>query len=81
MATATFDAVLGLAQQLTPEEQARLVEQLISALEDEEDAAWARDYEARRSAGQLTPDEADALPIDEAMTEIEREREALRSAG
>ena len=69
MAAMSYEDVLAGAQQLTMEEQARLIEDL-------RDAAWARDYEARKAAGQLTPAELDVLPWDEALEEIERERAA-----
>ncbi len=72
MATISYEDVLSSAQQLTTEEQARLIEDL-------QDAAWARDYEARKAAGRLTPDELDVLPWDEALEEIERERAARHS--
>lgn len=67
MATTSYEDVLANAQQLTDEEQAQLIEDL-------QDAAWARDYEVRKAAGLLTPDELDVLPWDEALAEIERER-------
>ena len=48
-------------------------EQLIQRLEDYEDAADARDYEARERAGLLTPDEREVITLDQAMAEIEAE--------
>ncbi len=72
MATISYDDVPSSSQQLTTDEQARLIEDL-------QDAAWARDYEARKVAGRLTPDELDVLPWDEAREEIERERAARHS--
>ena len=73
MAAMSYEDVLTSAQQLTTEEQARLIEDL-------QDAAWARDYEARKAAGQLTPAELDVLPWDEALEEIERERAARHTS-
>ncbi len=40
VAISTYEDVLNSAQQLTDDEQARLIEDL-------QDSAWARDYEAR----------------------------------
>ena len=48
-------------------------ERLIERLEDYEDAEWAREYEARKAAGLLTPDERDTIPLDQAIAEIEAE--------
>ncbi len=73
MAAMSYEDVLTSAQQLTTEEQARLIE-------DPQDAAWARDYEARKAAGQLTLAEQDVLPWDEALEEIERQRAARHTS-
>lgn len=73
MATASYDTVLAQARQLPPTELRRLVQDLVEALEDEEDAAWAREYEARKASGRLTPDEQEAIPLDQAIAEIERD--------
>jgi len=71
VAISTYEDVLNSAQQLTDDEQARLIEDL-------QDSAWARDYEARKSSGQLTAEDLDPLPWDQALAEIERERAARR---
>ncbi len=55
VAISTYEDVLNSAQQLTDDEQARLIEDL-------QDSAWARDYEARKSSGQLTAEDLDPLP-------------------
>jgi len=56
--------------------------QMIDRLEDFEDAEWARDYELRKAAGQLTPDELETMPLDQAIAEIEAEwRQQGRKAG
>ncbi len=46
-------------------------ERIIELLEDAEDEAWAADYERRKAAGQLTPDELETVPLDQAIAEIE----------
>ena len=57
-------------------------DRLIERLEDYEDAEWAREYEARKAAGLLTPDERDTIPLDQAIAEIEAEWSAMeRKAG
>jgi hypothetical protein len=48
-------------------------EQIVEALEDAEDEAWAADYERRKAASQLTPDELETVPLDQAIAEIEAE--------
>jgi len=68
MATATYEDALRVAQQLTIEEQAQLIEDL-------EDAADVAAYDAGKAAG------GDPLPLDEAIAEIERERQTLHKAG
>ncbi len=68
--TLSYDELLASIQQLAPEDQTRL-------LEDLEGIAFARDYETRRATGERTPDELDVLPFDEAIVEIECERAAL----
>lgn len=50
--------------------------QEIEAQEDLEDEQEARDYQARKAAGLLTPDEAKRIPFDRAMEEIEAAWEA-----
>ncbi len=67
MSRATYEQVLHDAAQLPLDEQQQLIEDL-------QDAAWARDYEARKAAGLLTPEERDPLPWDQARAEIECER-------
>ena len=55
---------------------------LIERLEDYEDAEWARDYEARKAAGLLTPEESEMIPLEQAAAEIQAEWGALeRKAG
>jgi|GEM_PF-6020876 len=44
---------------------------LIEAVEDAEDVAWARDYEARKAAGVLTEDEQETIPIEEVIAEVQ----------
>lgn len=68
MASTTYEDALRIVRQLTPEEQARLIEEL-------EDAADVAAYDAAKAVG------ADPLPLSEALAEIERERQALRKAG
>ena len=64
MATETFERITHEVEQLTPEEQARLMEYL-------EDLADVRAYDAAKAKP------SDTLTWDEAMAEIERERAAL----
>jgi len=44
---------------------------MVEALEDAADRDFALDYAARKAHGQLTPDELDVLPLDQAIAEIE----------
>ena len=44
-----------------------------SDAEDEEAARWAQNYERRKAAGELTEDERDAIPFDQAMRELDDE--------
>ena len=46
-------------------------EALIQRLEDLEDMQEARDYEARKADGSLTADEAEQVPFERAVEEIE----------
>ena len=53
-----------------------------AGLEDYEDAEWARDYEARKAAGLLTPEEREMIPLEQVTGEIQAEWDALeRKAG
>jgi hypothetical protein len=46
-------------------------ERMVELLEDAEDEAWAADYARRKAAGQLTPDELETIPLDQAIAELE----------
>ena len=72
--TLSYDELLASIQQLAPEDQTRL-------LEDLEDIAFARDYETRRATGDLTPDELDVLPFDETTRPAPSPLNALPIAG
>lgn len=64
MATATYDTIIREVEQLTPKEQARLMEYL-------EDLADSRIAEESRT------EEGEDLSFEEAVAEIERERRDL----
>ena len=49
-------------------------ERLLDAWEDREDARWVDDYEQRKAAGLLTPDELEAIPLEEVISKSEAER-------
>jgi hypothetical protein len=55
-------------------------EHLIELLEDAEDEAWAADYERRKVAGLLAPDELETVPLDQAIVEIESQWKAEEKA-
>ncbi len=55
-------------------------ERMVELLEDAEDEAWAVDYARRKAAGQLTPDELETVPLDQAIAEIEAEWAAEKRA-
>ncbi|MBA3943462.1 MAG: hypothetical protein H0X37_02740 [Herpetosiphonaceae bacterium] len=46
-------------------------QEMVEALEDAADRNFALDYSARKAAGQLTPDELDVIPLDQAIAESE----------
>lgn len=48
-------------------------EQIVQRLEDLEDAEAAREYDAREAAGQLTLEEQQGVPLEQAFAEIEAE--------
>lgn len=70
MAVTTYDQVLHDARQLAPEEQAQLIEEL-------EDAADVRAFDAAQAA--LDAGEEEAIPFEQAMAEIDAHRQRQAS--
>lgn len=55
-------------------------EQMLESIEDADDRAFAEDYAARKSAGQLTADERETVPLTQIIAELETERTTGRAA-
>ncbi len=62
----TFEGVLQVARQLTPEDQARLIEELAEELEDQD---AVRAYDAAKAALEAGADEI--IPLEEAIRAYE----------
>lgn len=57
-----------------------LLDRALESIEDADDRAFAEDYAARKSAGHLTADERETVPLTQVIGEFEPGRAAGRAA-